>query len=192
MVFVSFLLLNLNSKLFFMKNLPQKVRSKKLSSRVDLTAMVSVSFLLIIFFMVVGELSKPNSANLNLPNTDITCGPIGHNIKANRLYTILLDDNNKIITYSGILSYPLEIPKNFEFGKKGIREEVFLKKKQIQEYMTSVGKPKSEIIVIIKPSSKSNFQNLVDILDEMAIAKIDSYIIENEFISEEEKLLASN
>lgn len=191
MNFAFFLLLNLNSKLFFMKNLPQKVRSKKLSSRVDLTAMVSISFLLIIFFMVVGELSKPNGANLNLPDTDITCGPTGH-IKGNRLYTILLDDNNKIITYSGILSSPLEIPKNFEFGKKGIREEVFLKKKQIQEYMTSVGKPKNGIIVIIKPSSKSNFQNLVDILDEMAIAKIDRYSIENEFMPEEEKLLASN
>ncbi|MFC0777400.1 ExbD/TolR family protein [Flavobacterium sp. HJSW_4] len=175
-----------------MKNMPKKVRSKKLSSRVDLTAMVSVSFLLIIFFMVVGELSKPNGANLNLPDQDgITCGLIGH-IKPNRLYTILLDDNNKVITYSGILSYPLENPKEFEFGKKGIREEVLLKKKQIQEYMTSVGKPKSGIIVVIKPSSKSNFQNLVDILDEMTISKIDNYVIENEFSIEEAKLLASN
>ncbi|MDQ6530753.1 biopolymer transporter ExbD [Flavobacterium sp. LHD-85] len=175
-----------------MKNLPQKVRSRKLNSKVDLTAMVSVSFLLIIFFMVVGELSKPKGKNLVLPdNDDITCGPTGH-IKPNRLYTILLGDNNKIVTYSGILSYPLEIPKNFEFGKKGIREEVFLKKKQIKEYMISVGKPKSGIIVVIKPSSKSNFQNLVDILDEMKIAKIDTYSIVDEFSQEESKLLASN
>jgi biopolymer transport protein ExbD len=42
-----------------MQNLPKKVRSKKLNARVDLTAMVSISFLLIIFFMVVGELAKP-------------------------------------------------------------------------------------------------------------------------------------
>ncbi|PIF70251.1 biopolymer transporter ExbD [Flavobacterium sp. 2] len=174
-----------------MNNSSQKVRSKKLNTRVDLTAMVSVSFLLIIFFMVVGELSKPKGANLDLPdNGNIVCGPIGH-IKPNRLYTILLDENNRIITYSGILSFPIEIPKKFEFGKNGIREEVFLKKKQIQEYMVSVGKPKSGIIVVIKPSSKSNFQNLVDILDEMAIAKINTYSIVNEYTSEESKLLAS-
>ncbi|MEG2103391.1 MAG: biopolymer transporter ExbD [Flavobacterium sp.] len=174
-----------------MNNLPKKVRSKKLNTRVDLTAMVSVSFLLIIFFMVVGELSKPKGANLDLPdNGDITCGPIDH-IKPNRLYTILLDENNRIITYSGILSFPIEIPKKFEFGKKDIRREVFLKKKQIQEYMASVGKPKSGIIVVIKPSSKSNFQNLIDILDEMAIAKINTYSIVNEYTPEESKLLAS-
>lgn len=175
-----------------MKNLPQKVRSRKLNSRVDLTAMVSVSFLLIIFFMVVGELSKPKVVDLSLPdNGDIVCGPTGH-IKPNRLYTILLDENNRIITYPGILSFPIEIPKKFEFGKNGIREELFLKKKQIQEYMVSVGKPKSSIIVVIKPSSKSNFQNLVDILDEMAIVKINTYSIVNEYTPEESKLLASN
>lgn len=42
-----------------MENLPKKVRSKKLNTKVDLTAMVSVSFLLIIFFMVTTELAKP-------------------------------------------------------------------------------------------------------------------------------------
>ena len=57
-----------------MENLPKKVRSKKLSSRVDLTAMVSVSFLLIIFFMVVGELSKPKTLALSLPDRDRGCG----------------------------------------------------------------------------------------------------------------------
>ncbi|MNR56878.1 hypothetical protein D3C85_1775450 [compost metagenome] len=57
--------------------------------------------------------------------------------------------------------------------------------------MISVGKPKSGVIVIIKPSRKSNFKNLVDILDEMKIAKIDTYAIVDEYTLEESKLLAS-
>lgn len=60
-----------------MKNLPKKIRSKKLSSRVDLTAMVSVSFLLIIFFMLVGELSKPKFLNLS-SGTDCCDCPYQH------------------------------------------------------------------------------------------------------------------
>ena len=174
-----------------MKNLPQRVRSKKLSSRVDLTAMVSVSFLLIIFFMLVGELSKPRVLDLSLPDNDCDdCLP--GCVDVTRIYTIILDKNDKIITYSGLLQSPLGSPKKIEFGKKGIRQELFNRKKMILEYSTSMGKPKNGPIVIIKPSKKSNYGNLVDILDEMAIAKIDTYAIVNDFTLEESKLLASN
>lgn len=54
-----------------------------------------------------------------------------------------------------------------------------------------MGKPGRGVTVIIKPGKKSNYGNLVDILDEMAIAKISTYAIVNEFSPEESKLLAS-
>lgn len=174
-----------------MKNLPQKVRSKKLNSRVDLTAMVSVSFLLIIFFMVVGELSKPKIMDLSLPNNrDILCGPIAC-VDSNRIYTILLDDKDRIITYSGLLQDSSVSPKEITYGQNGIRKELLGKNRAILEYSTSMGKPKNGAIVIIKPSKKSNFKNLVDILDEMAIVNIDTYVIVPEFTPEEANLLAS-
>ncbi|SEO29361.1 Biopolymer transport protein ExbD/TolR [Flavobacterium sp. CF108] len=173
-----------------MQNLPKKVRSKKLSSRVDLTAMVSVSFLLIIFFMLVGELSKPKVLDLSLPDKEGGHGCPGCT-RGNRLYTILLDQNDKIITYSGILEFDQNTVKKVEFGKDAIRKEVYQKKKEVSDYMISVGKPKNGVIVIIKPSPKSNFKNLVEILDEMRIANIDTFSIVDEFTSEESKLLAS-
>jgi biopolymer transport protein ExbD len=178
-----------------MESLPKKVRSKKLSSKVDLTAMVSVSFLLIIFFMVATELRKPKIMDLSLPqkysdeefDRVISCGS-GTEI---RTITVLLDENNKIITYYGLLFSPLENPKRINYGKNGIRKELFSKKKSILEYSTALGKPNNGPIVIIKPSKKSNFKNLVDILDEMAITNIDTYAIVNDFTPEEAKLLAS-
>lgn len=177
-----------------MQNLPKKVRSKKLNSRVDLTAMVSVSFLLIIFFMVAAELRKPKIMDLSLPekyvddewNHVISCGS-GTNL---RTITVLLDDNNKIITYTGFLFNPIKEPKEINYGKHGIRKELFSQKKTILEYSTAIGKPKNGPIVIIKPSKKSNFKNLIDILDEMAIVNIDTYTIVNDFTPEESKLLA--
>ncbi|OXB09402.1 ExbD/TolR family protein [Flavobacterium reichenbachii] len=173
----------------------KKIRSKKLNTKVDLTAMVSVSFLLIIFFMVTIELRKQKIIDLSLPEKYvddewshvIRCGS-GTN---QRTITVLLDENNKIITYTGFLFDPLKDPKEINYGKNGIRKELYSQKKTILEYSTAMGKPKNGPIVIIKPSKKSNFKNLVDILDEMTIAKIETYAIVDEFTPEETKLLAS-
>ncbi|WDF65782.1 ExbD/TolR family protein [Flavobacterium sp. KACC 22763] len=175
-----------------MKNLPQKVRSRKLNSKVDLTAMVSVSFLLIIFFMVVGELSKPKIMELYSGRSG--CGPEPDCNKPddNLVATLLLDKNNKIITYHGLLAFPIQAPKETNYGKYGIRQELMEKNKMSLEYSARLGRPGRGITVIIKPTQNSNYGNLVDILDEMRIANITSYAIVPQFTPEESKLLASN
>lgn len=106
-----------------------------------------------------------------------------------RTVTILLDDDNKIISYRGLLSYPDKKPQEYNYGKNGIREELLKAKMQI---IGVTGDNKRGAIVIIKPSKKSNYGNLVDILDEMAITSIPAYTILNDFTPEEEMLLASN
>ena len=77
-----------------------KPRSKKLRPRIDLTAMVNISFLLIVFYMVSVELSKPKIMDLGLLDTcgEITCG-ITCGLRPDRVITILLDDNDEIITF---------------------------------------------------------------------------------------------
>lgn len=175
-----------------MKNLPKKVRSKKLSSRVDLTAMVSVSFLLIIFFMIAGELRKPKV--MEYPFYEGGCGPIieCNRPDENRITTILLDDNNKIITYSGLLAVPTEAPKEVKYGKNGIRKELIRRNNIVLNYTAQFGKPGKGVEIIIKPSQKCKYGNLVDILDEIKITGINSYAIVDYYTPEETKLLASN
>ncbi|MBE8724819.1 ExbD/TolR family protein [Flavobacterium hungaricum] len=175
-----------------MKNLPQKVRSRKLSSRVDLTAMVSVSFLLIIFFMVVGELSKPKVMEYDLGYRR-SCGPEQECNKPdeNRTLTILLDDHDKMITYRGLLFSPIQMPKEVQYGKDGIRRELININEIVHQYSAALGRNQG-VTVIIKPSKKSNYGNLVDILDEINITGINSYAIVDYYTPEETKLLASN
>lgn len=143
--------------------------------------------------MVVGELSKPKIMDLSLPSppSNEWNGVICYGSANERTITVLLDENNKIITYSGLLYYPIESPKQLNYGKNGIRKELQTKRKKILEYSAAIGRYKNGPIVIIKPSKKSNFKNLVDILDEMAITGIDTYTIVPEFTPEESKLLAS-
>ena len=172
-----------------------KPRSKKLNSRIDLAAMVSISFLLIIFFMVTKELAKPQAMEFGVP--DRGCGGTGNAIicgcpRADRIITLLLDDDNKIISYRGILNYSDEQPKRLNYGKDGIRKELTSMNKKIKQYLFSAyGRNDRGAIVIIKPSKKSNYGNLVDILDEMAITEIPTYAIVNDFTPDEVKLLAS-
>ena len=170
----------------------KKVRSKKQNSKVDLTAMVDLAFLLITFFMLTTTLSKPQSMNLGLPDKDDP-NKKEENIKVdeNRTMTIILGENNKLVRYVGLLATPVSggAPKDFVYGKEGIRAELLKRKAAVLAYSTAKGKPKNGMIVIIKPGKKSTYRNLVDILDEMAIVDVPTYAIVNDFSPEEKKLL---
>ena len=131
-----------------------KVRSKKQSSKVDLTAMVDLAFLLITFFMLTTSLSKPQSMDLSLPDKDDD--PTKNKdikVDENRTMTVILGENNKLTYYMGLLSSPIAGPKDIAYGKDGIRREVLKRKKSVLEYSASLGKPKNGIIVIIKPTN---------------------------------------
>jgi biopolymer transport protein ExbD len=166
-----------------------KVRSKKQNSKVDLTAMVDLAFLLITFFMLTTSLSKPQSMDLSLPDKDPIKDEVPVKVDENRTMTVMLGANNKIIYYMGLLATPIAGPKDITYGKDGIRREVLKRKKSVLEYSAAKGKPKQGIIVIIKPTKKSTYRNLVDILDEMAISGVETYAIVPEFSPEETKLI---
>ncbi|MDA6072277.1 biopolymer transporter ExbD [Flavobacterium sp. AC] len=167
-----------------------KVRSKKQNSKVDLTAMVDLAFLLITFFMLTTSLSKPQSMDLSLPDKDPNeKDNKDTKVDENRTMTVMLGEDNKMVYYMGLLATPKVGPKEIAYGKDGIRRELLTQKKAVLAYSASLGKPKNGIIVIIKPTKKSNYRNLVDILDEMAISGVETYAIVPEFTPEETKLI---
>lgn len=162
-----------------------KVRSKKSNSKVDLTAMVDLAFLLITFFMLTTSLSKPQSMPLGMPEKPKPNEPTPEiDVADDRTMTILLGENNKVKWYMGQFATPLEGPEDSSYGKEGIRKEILSKVKSVPE---KYGDPKKGLIVILKLDKKTNYKNMVDILDEMAIAKVPTYAIVD--LSPEEKAL---
>lgn len=165
----------------------KKVRSKKQNSKVDLTAMVDLAFLLITFFMLTTSLSKPQSMDLGLPDKEDDPNkdkPV--KVDENRTMTILLGPNNQLKYYMGLLATPKIAPKESTYGKEGIRKVLLKEKTEVIKY---TGNKDKGLIVIIKPSKKSNYRNLVDILDEMAIVDVPTYAIVNDYSPEEKKLI---
>jgi biopolymer transport protein ExbD len=167
-----------------------KVRSKKQNSKVDLTAMVDLAFLLITFFMLTTSLSKPQSMSLAMPAKDKPNDPVPPKplpVDQRRTVTVILGENNKIKWYHGLLDAP-EVggkPQDADYSKEGIRKVLLERVKSVPQV---TGDPEKGLIVIIKPTKKSNYRNLVDILDEMAICNVKVYAIVNDFSPDEKKL----
>ena len=166
-----------------------KCKTKRLKARVDFTALVSLSYLLIVFFMLTSAMRRPQIINLALPDTsEITCGPI-INCGENLSLTILLNSDNSIVYYQGNLDMPIINPSYTNYGQNGIRKTLLSLKKSFDQMAKENGNSFNGFSVIIKPGHKSNYKNLVDILDEMAIVGVQSYTIINDFSPEERKLM---
>lgn len=148
---------------------------KQLSTRVDLTPMVDLGFLLITFFIFTTSMSKPVTMKMNLPIEDFS-NPT--KISKNKLITLMPVSNNKVKYYFEELS-----SKIFEtnFSEQGLRKVLQTTQREVQ----SIYNNKNEMVVLIKPTDSSTYQNLVDILDEMAINQITRYMLLQ--VSEDEK-----
>src|ERR1039457_7217998 len=82
---------------------PGVKKSKKLSTRVDLTPMVHLGFLLITFFIFTTTMSQPTAMRLFLPK-DADKPEDQNKAKESGAFTILLGRDNNVFYYEGILN----------------------------------------------------------------------------------------
>lgn len=144
---------------------PGVKKQKKLSTRIDLTPMVDLGFLLITFFIFTTTMSQATAMNLNMPKkTDDEKDQ--SKVKASGALTVLLGRDNNVFYYEGELAPDASNFKSSSF--KDIRTEIINKKRNTDT---------SSFMVIIKPSDECNYKNIVDILDEMSINVVDRYAL---------------
>jgi biopolymer transport protein ExbD len=142
---------------------PGVKKGKKLSTRVDLTPMVDLGFLLITFFIFTTTMSQPTAMKLFLPK-DTEKPEEQNKIKASGALTIMLGKNNGVFYYEGEL---LPDGSNFKSSNfKEIRQEIINKKKSTNP---------QDFVVVIKPGPEATYKNTVDILDEMTINDVKRY-----------------
>lgn len=144
---------------------PGVKKSKKQSTRVDLTPMVDLGFLLITFFIFTTTMSEATAMKLNLPKD--TDKPEEQNkAKESGALTLMLGGNDVIYYYEGILAPD---GSNFKTTTQRDVRDVVLKKKR--------STAPSDFVVVIKPDSASTYKNTVDILDEMTINDVKRYAL---------------
>jgi biopolymer transport protein ExbD len=144
-----------------------KIRSKKASTRIDLTAMVDLAFLLITFFIMTTTLAKPKAMDMVMP--DKSKKDVQLPVPETRTMTVWLGANDKIEWFVGAPGKSQPTIDNF--GKNGIRKTLIEQDKKIQA--THEG-PNNYMIVLVKPSDHSTYKNFVNMMDELNIAGIKS------------------
>jgi len=142
-----------------------KVRTKKANTKVDLTAMVDLAFLLITFFMLTTSLSKPMAMDIAKPDKDAE-DENKLELRASQTMTILLGKNNKVAWYMGEAG---KSQPNIE-GFAEVRKSILENKKKVADFYNN--DPKKTLVVVIKPTSGATYKNFVDIMDELNITKI--------------------
>lgn len=139
-----------------------KVRSKKTSTRIDMTPMVDLAFLLLTFFILTTTLSKPQTMEITMPEKPKE-GDKQPEVNEKKVLTLVLGANDKVYWYVGITEPE---GKRTDFSKDGIRKVLREKKSEIRD-----------MIVLIKAMDESKYKNMVDILDEMTISNIQRFAI---------------
>ena len=149
----------------------------KKSTRVDLTPMVDLGFLLITFFVFTTTMSTTKAMGMITPNdtdtstTDLICESC--------VITLLPTANNKLYYYEG--SDKNAQYKITDYSAAGLRA-LLMKKK------TAAKSLNRNAILIIKPGATSSFKNLVNIIDESNICMYRRYYLDKISISEENLL----
>lgn len=160
-------------------------RSKKLSTKVDLTPMVDLGFLLITFFVFTTSMSKAKTMDLIMPAGKSPTTPTG---KSTAL-TVIPVAGNRIFYYHGELDAAM---KGNLYGitnfstVNGLRDIIKIKQSELGKNPKFT---KDDLMLIIKPSPEASYDNVVNILDETLINALKHYAIVDLETADKETML---
>lgn len=169
-----------------------KVRGKKMSTRVDMTPMVDLGFLLITFFMLATTMSKPTAMSVFFPDKEQDVKEQqSEPLKASKVLTLFLGANDDVYYLDGVAAdddKAKESLKTTRFGTE-LRDVIMTSQRRINAANPKDEKGNEAFVVVIKPTEVSTYKNMVDVLDEMAITKSKRYALVDNLTDPEKAVL---
>lgn len=161
----------------------RKGSRRRQSTRVDLTPMVDLGFLLITFFMLTTALAKPQIMPVLMPEKDFPLSDPSLR-KESQVLTLILGGADKVYCYEGISSPELD---STNYSADGLRRVILDKKYRVDSQwgrderptpgQSRVTQPVSKLTVLIKPTADATYKNVVDAFDEMKICGVAYYVL---------------
>ena len=191
-----------------------KKRAKKQSTRIDMTPMVDLAFLLLTFFVLTSTFSKPKSMELSMPappEKDIKLPEVKNGV------TFLLTKDNRIFYYVGQFNAPGNdkgLPPTqlteTNFGPDGLHKLLLEQNKwAVEEIKGLEAKNKSKqladttfkrlameatadkraITVLIKTDDQATYGDAINMLDELKICNVGKRVLGVDMMAQEYALL---
>lgn len=178
-----------------------KKRAKKQSTRIDMTPMVDLAFLLLTFFVLTATFSKPKSMELTFPAPPETIEdqpPVKNGI------TFLLTGDDKIFYYVGEFrpkdddKGPKTSLSELNFSQSSLHKFLLEKNKEMQDkilnlkgqfdnnqiadttykrMVRNVKADKDSYTFLIKTDDKATYKNVIDVIDELNVNVVGKYVM---------------
>ena len=129
-------------------------KRKRVGVRVDMTPMVDVAFLLLIFFMVTTVFRRPLAMEMNLPEKDAVV-----KIKESNVMIVYIQQDGSMI---------------YDVGKRGLQP---LQWDELRETLVLENDYNPELVILVKVDRKAKYNYMVNMLDTMDEARLGRFSI---------------
>jgi biopolymer transport protein ExbD len=178
-----------------------KKRAKKQSTRIDMTPMVDLAFLLLTFFVLTATFSKPKTMELTFPappDKIEDMPPIKNGI------TFLLSKDDRIFYYEGEFRAvdtdkgPKTTLSELNFSQGSLHKYLLDKNKKMHDQIRALDEQhkkkqledstfkrlvrerkadKESYTFLIKTDDKATYKNVIDVIDELNINVVGKYVM---------------
>lgn len=140
--------------------------------RIDMTPMVDIAFLLLVFFMVTTVFRLPQAMEINLPpETEVA---MELEVGESRLLTLRVIENNELY-YNVGNDLPLPLPWD------SLRTKLMERKAVVG--LDSEGR--SRLIIVARVCRKADYKGMVDLIDEFNVAKTTRFSLDRYTFSDD-------
>jgi biopolymer transport protein ExbD len=178
-----------------------KKRAKKQSTRIDMTPMVDLAFLLLTFFVLTATFSKPKSMELTFPAPP---PPDQKQVEIKKGITFLLSKDDRIFYYEGQFR-PVADDKGaattlseLTFDQGSLHKFLLEKNKEMHEQIKALTAKheakqladttykrlvrerkadKDSYTYLIKTDDQATYKNVIDLIDELNINVVGKYVM---------------
>ena len=178
-----------------------KKRAKKQSTRIDMTPMVDLAFLLLTFFVLTATFSKPKSMELTFPAPP---PPDQKPVEIKNGITFLLTKDDRIFYYEKEFRAkddekgPKTQLTELNFSKESLRKYLLEKNKDMQGQVKSLIEKHDKKLMadttfkrlvrnskadkntptfLIKTDDKATYRNVIDLIDELNYNVVGKYVM---------------